>query len=151
MFKCILGSQNGHGDPSFRLIHTRAPTCIRNSIRGLALGCVITELPLLLQTQIGKGFFSNLTKFAKKTILRHIHEWEREGQELNNRMCSRNIESDPRAQTFMLQTHPSTICVSACVKLQLQWSCDEPTKSLGTVDLDDFLVCARKKTCPHVT
>jgi hypothetical protein len=31
-------------------------------------GCVITELQLLLQAKIGKGCFSNLTKFAKKTI-----------------------------------------------------------------------------------
>ena len=30
------------------------------------------------------------------------HEREREDQELNNRMCSHNIESEPRAQTFML-------------------------------------------------
>ena len=94
------------GDPSFRLIHTRAPTCIRNSIRGLALGCVITELPLLLQTKIGKDFFSNLTKFVKKTMLRHIwslfvslrrnveykrgrrdwsHKGHREGQELDDK------------------------------------------------------------------
>jgi hypothetical protein len=79
------------------------------------------------------------------------HEVERKDQELKNRMCSTNVESDPRTQTFMFHTHPSPLCVSVCVKLQLQWSCDEPKKSLGTVDLADFLVCARKKICTHVT
>ena len=56
-----------------------------------------------------------------------------------------------RALTFMLHTHPDPLCVSVCVKLQSQWSCDEPKKSLGTVDLTDFLVCVRKKICSHVT
>ena len=143
---------------------------MRNSLGVMGLRCEITELQLLRQVQIGKGSFSNLTKFAKKKIFDTFdlssssanveckrgrrglsHEGDRDGQELHDRMCSRNIESDPRAQTFMLQRHPSPLCVSACVKLQLQWSCDEPTKSLGAVDLADFLVCTRKKTCPHVT
>jgi hypothetical protein len=35
------------------------------------------------------------------------HEREREDQELNTRMCSHNIESEPRSQTFTLHGSPS--------------------------------------------
>ena len=57
---------------------------------------------------------------------------EREDQELNNRMCCPNIESESRSQTFMLYIHPNSVCVSSCVKLQEDHmsTCDIKT-SLG--------------------
>jgi hypothetical protein len=45
---------------------------MRNSLGVMGLRCEITELQLLRQVQIGKGSFTNLTKFAKKKILRHV-------------------------------------------------------------------------------
>ena len=71
----------------------------------------------------------------------------REHQELNNRMCCTNIKSEPRLQTFMFHTHPNPSCVSECVKLQSQWSCDEPKKWHGSVDLVVFLVCVQENMC----
>jgi len=53
---------------------------------------------------------------------------QREGQELDNRMCWHHIKSEPRAQTFMLHARPSPLCVSEWVKLPPHWRCDDPTK-----------------------
>ncbi len=49
--------------------------------------------------------------------------------------------------TFMCHTYPNPLCISKWVKLQSQWSCDEPEKSLGSVHLDDFFVCTPENMC----
>jgi hypothetical protein len=72
-------------------------------------------------------------------------EGQREGQELDNRMCCHHVKSEPRTQTFTLHTRPSSLCAEEYVKLQSRWSCDEPEKMLLSVDT--FLVCARKFIC----
>jgi hypothetical protein len=41
------------------------------------------------------------------------HEGHREGQELNNRMCSHNLHLETTTQTFMLHAHPAhyVLCI----------------------------------------
>jgi hypothetical protein len=57
------------------------------------------------------------------------HEEQREGQELDNRMCCHHIKSEPRTQTFRLHTRPSPLSVAEWVKLSPHWSCGETTTS----------------------
>ena len=54
------------------------------------------------------------------------HEREREDQEFKNRLCSHNIESEPRTQTFMLYAHPSPLCPSQWPKLPSHWRSTSP-------------------------
>jgi hypothetical protein len=72
------------------------------------------------------------------------HEGQREGQELNNRMCSHNLDLETTTQTFMLHARPSPQCPWVSVKRSPHWSCDESKKALCSGDLPSFLVCARK-------
>jgi hypothetical protein len=44
------------------------------------------------------------------------HEGQREDQELNNRMCSHNLDLETTRQTSMLQARPCPLCASASVK-----------------------------------
>ena len=77
------------------------------------------------------------------------HEREREDQELKNRLCSHNIESEPRAQTFMFRTHPSPLCPSQWTKLPSHWRSTSPkTSSCRVIWLR--VLCTRKFICLHV-
>ena len=49
-----------------------------------------------------KSIFRNFTWFS--------HEDHREGQDLNNRMCSHNLDLATRTQTFMLDPRPNPSC-----------------------------------------
>jgi hypothetical protein len=60
------------------------------------------------------------------------HEGQREGQELNNRMCSDNLNLETTTQTFMLQVRPIPLCPwhpwkrsphVQCVKQTLRMRC----------------------------
>ena len=70
------------------------------------------------------------------------HEEQREGQEMNNRMCCHNLDLETTTQTFMMCGRPIPLCDSASVKHSSPWSCDESKKALFG-DLVSFLVCAR--------
>ena len=70
------------------------------------------------------------------------HEEQREGQELDNRMCCHHIKSEPRTQTFRLHARPRPLSVAERVKLPPHWSCDDPTKS-DFVGLFGLFSCVR--------
>jgi hypothetical protein len=72
------------------------------------------------------------------------HEGQREGQELNYRICSHLLDLEITTQTFMLHTRPSPLCPWASLKHSPHWSCDESKKAIYFGDLASFLVCARK-------
>jgi hypothetical protein len=67
---------------------------------------------------------------------------QREGQELDNRMCFHYIMSEPRAQTFMLHARPNPLCAAERVKLPPHWRCDDATKR-EFVGLFGWLSCVR--------
>ncbi len=54
------------------------------------------------------------------------HERDRKDQEFKNRLCSHNIESESRTQTFMLYAHPSPLCPSQWPKLPSHWRSTSP-------------------------
>ena len=70
------------------------------------------------------------------------HEGQREGQELDNRMCCHHIKSEPRAKTFMLHARPRPLCVTEWVKLPPHCRCVDPTKS-DFVGLFGLFSCVR--------
>ncbi len=70
-------------------------------------------------------------------------EGQREGQELDDRMCFHHIKSESRTQTFKLHAHPIPLCAADYVKLQSHWSCNESEKALLSVDITSFFVCVR--------
>ncbi len=57
-------------------------------------------------------------------------EGQREGQELDIRMCCHHIKSEPRTKTFMLHARPHPLCVAQWVKLPPHWRCDDPQKAI---------------------
>jgi hypothetical protein len=69
-------------------------------------------------------------------------EGQREGQDLDNRMCFHYIMSEPRAQTFMLHARPSALCAAERVKLPPHWRCGDPTKR-EFAGLFGWLSCVR--------
>jgi len=69
-------------------------------------------------------------------------EGQREGQELDIRMCCHHIKSEPRTKTFMLHARPRPLCVAQWVKLPPHWRCDDPTKS-DLVGLFGWFSCWR--------
>jgi hypothetical protein len=54
------------------------------------------------------AFLCSFVREGKKNW--NISFFEREGQELNNRMCSHNLDLETTKQTFMLHARPSPIC-----------------------------------------
>ena len=87
------------------------------------------------------------------------HEREREDQELKNRLCSHNIESEPRTQTFMLYAHPSPLCPSQWPKLPSHWRSTSPkTREAKMIFFANFVrfekqpfpICACSKSCNSV-
>jgi hypothetical protein len=105
-----------------------------------------------------KSIFRSFTCFSllilyergKKTF--NFERVPRKGQDLNNRMCSHNLDSETTTQTFMLYARPSPLCrvvVCPCDPWKLKkhspyWSCDESKKACFSGGLTSFLVCARK-------
>jgi hypothetical protein len=75
-------------------------------------------------------------------------EGQREGQELDNRMCCHHIKSEPRTQTFLLYARPHPLCVEEWGKLPPHWSCEHPTKS-DLVGLFGWFSCLRTQV--HVS
>ena len=71
-------------------------------------------------------------------------EGQREGQELDIRMCCPHIKSEPRTKTFMLHARPRPLCVAQWVKLPPHWRCDDPQKAILSGYLAGFRVGARK-------
>ena len=49
-------------------------------------------------------------KYERQGRRRPRNERGRQGQELNNRICCRNVELETTAQTFMLRARPSPLC-----------------------------------------
>jgi hypothetical protein len=71
-------------------------------------------------------------------------EGQREGQELDIRMCCHHIKSEPRTKTFMLHARPHPLSVAQWVKLRPHWRCDDPQKAILSGYLAGFRVGARK-------
>ena len=93
------------------------------------------ETSMSVQYAINRTFFFNFASFLRVECRVEVG-WKggsretgtrrhREGQELNNRMCFRNLDLETTAQTFMLRAHSSPLCASASVKRSSSWSCDE--------------------------
>ncbi len=55
----------------------------------------------------------------------HNMKKQREGQELDIRMCCNHIKSEPKTQTFTLHSRPIPLCVVEYVKLTPHWQLDE--------------------------
>jgi hypothetical protein len=51
------------------------------------------------------------------------HEGQREGQELNSRICSHNLDLETTWETFMFYGRPSPLCPCASVKRSSHCQC----------------------------